>query len=501
MNIWRRIGAIILALILIAGSVFVIYAFLHTYPLPRRNYIPTSDPPRQETSECNSSTFIRGDQDLDNENESDHDPEPSATVPVSQAEELKTGESRSEITSTQIGAQYEAIIDQLLMSLATKRLPEQQGPPVLERYGSLGHSPVLVLPSDQTSVKQIKEVIHESLLAGETSIKLDDVIKEFEFTDIHTGTTTVNRWLSELKLADPRLFFIDALSFVDESGETQRGFTYQYSYENTATGIRFTRFTLESGLKESYADPVNRENAYVQLSAVADQIAAAIAAATDNDYARLRLIHDFLIVIADYDETETIANNNAYSCLLDGTTMCVGYSQAFDMIARRLGFESRVISGKTRSRDGLEVMHAWNKVLLYDHWYNVDVTWDDQAGLPTFSESHHTWFLCSDTFFAHDHTPNETMQPDAPLDFLDFYYLNGLCATNEEQLLAILVEQLREPVDGAPPLIEFIVEFDLKKETFAQLAEQAYHYSFMLSGVKWSYHLHYGRGFCYYSLT
>ena len=72
-------------------------------------------------------------------------------------------------------------------------------------------------------------------------------------------------------------------------------------------------------------------------------IADAIAAVTENDYARLRLAHDFIILTTYYDNGEAdldyVNNNNAFGCLIHGKSMCVGYSQAFDMIVRRLGFE------------------------------------------------------------------------------------------------------------------------------------------------------------------
>ena len=180
--------------------------------------------------------------------------------------------------------------------------------------------------------------------------------------------------------------------------------------------------------------------------------------------------------------------------------MCVGYSQAFDMIVRRLGFESRIVSGTARDRSEHEEMHAWNKVMLYGQWYNVDVTWDDQEGLFDFPEVQHTWFLCSDQFFEVDHQTSETFQPAASTDYIDYYTANGLYVETPEQLQNVLVYTLQHPSSAPPYLIEFLIDFELEQTQFAELIQTAYQISQLPVGVKWSYNLHLNRGFCFYKI-
>lgn len=122
-------------------------------------------------------------------------------------------------------------------------------------------------------------------------------------------------------------------------------------------------------------------------------------------------IHDYLVLNTAYDTTET--RNSGYDLLVNGTTMCAGYAEAYQDLLLRAGIPCLYVSS-----DSME--HAWNLVCIDGQWYHVDVTWDDpspdQYGfvsheyflltdqeIAAMEEPHHGWeteTACTDTRFS-----------------------------------------------------------------------------------------------------
>ncbi len=115
-----------------------------------------------------------------------------------------------------------------------------------------------------------------------------------------------------------------------------------------------------------------------------------------SDYARAKVLHDWLIFNADYDHTYT--NRGADGVLLKGTGVCDSYARAYQLLLSAAGIESTIVTGY----GGIEP-HAWNLVKLGGSWYHVDCTWDDpnQGG-----DERWTYFCCTDEQMAKDHSWN-----------------------------------------------------------------------------------------------
>lgn len=62
----------------------------------------------------------------------------------------------------------------------------------------------------------------------------------------------------------------------------------------------------------------------------------------------------------------------------DGKAVCMGYAQAFTLIAREAGLESIIVGGEVF--DGGP--HAWNRVRIDGTWKSLDPTWNDDASDP-----------------------------------------------------------------------------------------------------------------------
>ncbi len=89
-----------------------------------------------------------------------------------------------------------------------------------------------------------------------------------------------------------------------------------------------------------------------------------------GDYARAKYVHDQLLNKVSYD-TAAQMNQSAYSALVNGLTVCAGYSRAYQYMLQQLGIPCYYCTGYS----GMD--HAWNIVKLGDLYYNVDTTWDD----------------------------------------------------------------------------------------------------------------------------
>ena len=90
----------------------------------------------------------------------------------------------------------------------------------------------------------------------------------------------------------------------------------------------------------------------------------------DSDLDKESYVHDKLIEKADYVRSSAM-NQSAYSALVNGDTVCAGYSRAFQYLMQQLGIPCYYCTGYSGEE------HAWNIVKIDGIYYNVDTTWDD----------------------------------------------------------------------------------------------------------------------------
>ena len=106
------------------------------------------------------------------------------------------------------------------------------------------------------------------------------------------------------------------------------------------------------------------------------------ASAESTTYNKIKKIHDMLCQnvtyndravdgAEDYMDEEESFSQSAYSTFTLNTTVCEGYSVAFNMLCNKQGIDAFV---ETSSG------HAWNRVAIDDVWYVIDCTWDDYDG-------------------------------------------------------------------------------------------------------------------------
>lgn len=84
--------------------------------------------------------------------------------------------------------------------------------------------------------------------------------------------------------------------------------------------------------------------------------------------------------IGDYGSPQYIRNSTCIGALLDGKTLCLGYSEVFFLLGRLAGLDVEMQYGFPGG--GSDAKHAWNTVRLGQYTYMVDACWGDTAGDP-----------------------------------------------------------------------------------------------------------------------
>lgn len=108
-----------------------------------------------------------------------------------------------------------------------------------------------------------------------------------------------------------------------------------------------------------------------------------------SDLEKALYFNDYLASNCEYDTT--YSKYSAYDALVDNKAVCQGYSLAYVELLSRVGIPCKVVSS-----DSLD--HAWNVVYINNHYYYVDVTWNDPLG-NYGGRAGHKFFLKSEAFF------------------------------------------------------------------------------------------------------
>ncbi|MBR0485254.1 MAG: hypothetical protein IJJ69_10825 [Oscillospiraceae bacterium] len=186
--------------------------------------------------------------------------------------------------------------------------------------------------------------------------------------------------MGELERKHPEIFWINGYSMKsnDVSSEVTLKVMNQYSPDELRRMSEQVDFAVEQIL-----NTVNPE---------------------DSDYEKALQIHDYLVTHTEYDQSAVNSGkglwSTAFGCLINGSAVCQGYSQAFQILMNRLGIECGICSGDAKSEP-----HAWNYIKLNGQYYWVDVTWDDPVSENhNFDWIHHGYFLIDDRMLARSRT-------------------------------------------------------------------------------------------------
>lgn len=116
------------------------------------------------------------------------------------------------------------------------------------------------------------------------------------------------------------------------------------------------------------------------------------------------------------DRTDPYYTQTIYGALMNGTTLCAGYTKLYEALCNYYGIDCIAVTHTDEQQP--QYNHAWNEVRYGDHWYIVDVTWDDTRDRAKFF--HITDQRMTATDQNHSHVPYsyyEGIRPVADAEF------------------------------------------------------------------------------------
>jgi len=117
---------------------------------------------------------------------------------------------------------------------------------------------------------------------------------------------------------------------------------------------------------------------YALEAGTLDTIIAGNITSSMSDYDKIKAIHDYIVSTAEYDyenvEKDTIPDIDytAKGILENHIGVCMGYSEAFQLLMDELDIECYTVSGIANNEK-----HSWNVVNIDGEYYHVDCTFDD----------------------------------------------------------------------------------------------------------------------------
>lgn len=236
--------------------------------------------------------------------------------------------------------------------------------------------------------------LYVKLMKGETSGSFLSSVNVEEFWRVYYGV-----------LADhPEIFWLGPNAQVEQSVLT--GTVVNYEFETTVP-------------QES------RESMRAQLEAAADECINLIWSEA-SDYQKIKFVYEYIIDTTGYD-SQGPDTQNIQSALLYHSSVCAGYSKAFQYILNRMGMFCTYITGTIK--DGGD--HGWNMVRIDGNYYYVDVTWGDpvfmnQVEGASGSRTNYNYLCCTEMDLFKTHTPDDSVElPECTSDAYNYYKLNG----------------------------------------------------------------------------
>lgn len=232
--------------------------------------------------------------------------------------------------------------------------------------------------------------------------RLDEVCSEFANSTVDAGYNSILD-----------MYYMTGVSYEGLTYSRAKELTYIFVYQNPQYYFTDTRLAYNDNFEiiwlSCYEDFSDGENRSAVTETVYDKVDSWIDEIQDQAtvFEQEKKAHD--IVCANIEYVEGEFDQSAYSAIIEGESVCAGYTKMFSILMNGAGIGTVAVTGSN---------HAWNKVNLDGTWYNVDTTWDDCDDYIDY-----TFFNKSDATIHSGHVQHEWYGGDdgvAPVASLDY---------------------------------------------------------------------------------
>lgn len=120
----------------------------------------------------------------------------------------------------------------------------------------------------------------------------------------------------------------------------------------------------------------------------------------ENEYCNFEVavaiaVNNYLIENVEYDYT--LSKRTAYDCLFEGSSVCAGYTKAYNLILESYGIETKYLI--CSSDIDISRNHCISEIIINNQKYYTDVTWNDTK----FEKNKNRYLLISYEQMSQDH--------------------------------------------------------------------------------------------------
>lgn len=247
--------------------------------------------------------------------------------------------------------------------------------------GLTGLGEVLVLKEDGSTFDVPDAEVADSVADTDLAYVASSALEEYIVTNMLEG----NQYLDMAEFPEARDGVILEKAFHNIAGNNPIiTYTPRYYYSRERNILQLTISEEDLDLQDRIMEKVKSLEGSVVKEGMSDlEISEAInqylCDSAEYNYEALAAYDEFKasnesvysLAYADFQAK----NGEAFSVegiLLQGTGVCAGYAQAYQVIATYYGLDTRYVTGTTPGG-----RHAWNLIRLDGEWRVVDVTWND----------------------------------------------------------------------------------------------------------------------------
>ncbi len=266
--------------------------------------------------------------------------------------------------------------------------------------------------SKYAQLDSVEKAAYEKLYAAARKGELECTVT----VDAATRKESVEKILLAVCDDNPELFWLNC-------GGT-------YSYPRNRMGL--IEVDLKLGVYDYLYYKTDMQKYVDKLNRKVDLIVAS-ANELETDYEKALFVHDYLVrnsyyahdALAETKKTNHDAKyeiiRSAYSCIVEGETVCAGYAKAFKLVLDRLGINNIYVTGDAGGP------HAWSCAELDGEAYLFDLTWDDPIEGPSLYIGH-SYFGLTDMQISFTHKADEELfrYPSCNDTRYNYFDYNGL---------------------------------------------------------------------------